>query len=64
MPRPQKDPLRPLTLEEHAALARLSRAHAAPAALVARAKALLAVAATAHAASGSVVLKIAFPGSV
>jgi len=45
MPRPQKDPLRPLTVEEHAALARLSRAHAEPAALVARAKALLAVAA-------------------
>ena len=45
MPRPQKDPLRPLTVDEHATLARLSRAHAEPAALVARAKALLAVAA-------------------
>jgi transposase len=45
MPRPQKDPLRPLTAEEHAALHRLSRAHAEPAALVTRAKALLAVAA-------------------
>ncbi len=45
MPRPQKDPLRPLTTDEHAALTRLSRAHAEPAALVARAKALLAVAA-------------------
>lgn len=45
MPRPQNDPLRPLTTEEDAALHRLSRAHAEPAALVARAKALLAVAA-------------------
>jgi transposase len=45
MPRPQKAPLRPLTPEEHAALQRLSRARAAPAATVARAKALLAVAA-------------------
>lgn len=45
MPRPQNDPLRPLTGEEHAMLERLSRAHAEPAALVARAKALLAVAA-------------------
>ncbi len=44
MPRPQKDPLRPLTAEEHAALERLSRARAEPAAHVARAKALLAVA--------------------
>jgi transposase len=43
MPRPQKEPLRPLTSEEHAALERLSRAHAEPAAHVARAKALLAV---------------------
>lgn len=45
MPRPQKEPLRPLTDEEHAALERLSRARAEPAAHVARAKALLAVAA-------------------
>ncbi len=44
MPRPQKDPLRPLTPDEQAALERLSRAYAEPAALVARAKALLAVA--------------------
>jgi transposase len=45
MPRPQKDPLRPLTLAEQTALERLSRAHAEPATGVARAKALLAVAA-------------------
>jgi transposase len=45
MPRPQKDPLRPLTPEERAGLERLSRARTEPAALVARAKALLAVAA-------------------
>ena len=45
MPRPQKDPLRPLTAEERVALERLSRAQAEPAARVARAKALLAVAA-------------------
>ena len=45
MPRPQNDPLRPLTSDEHAVLARLSRAHTEPAARVARAKALLAVAA-------------------
>jgi transposase len=45
MPRPQKEPLRPITPEERAALERLSRAHSAPAALVARAKVLLAVAA-------------------
>ena len=45
MPRPQNDPLRPLTAAEHAALERLSRAQTASAALVARAKALLAVAA-------------------
>jgi len=45
MPRPQKDPLRPLTTEEQSALTRVSRAHAEPAASVARAKALLAVAA-------------------
>ncbi len=44
MPRPQNDPLRPLTAEEQAVLERLSRAHAEPAALVARAKALRAVA--------------------
>ncbi|MBF6592365.1 MAG: helix-turn-helix domain-containing protein [Ktedonobacterales bacterium] len=44
MPRPQKAPLRPLTTDEHVALTRLSRAHAEPAAHVARAKALLAVA--------------------
>lgn len=45
MPRPQKDPLRPLAPDEHAWLERLSRSHAEPAAQVARAKALLAVAA-------------------
>src|SRR5215472_19135790 len=45
MPRPQNDPLRPLTADERAVLARLSRAHAEPAARVARAKAILAVAA-------------------
>lgn len=45
MPRPQKDPLRPLTTEEHTALERLSRAQSEPALCVARAKALLAVAA-------------------
>jgi transposase len=45
MSRPQNDPLRPLTAEERTALERLSRARAEPAALVARAKALLAVAA-------------------
>ncbi len=45
MPHPQNDPLRSLTVAEHAALERLSRAQAEPAALVARAKALLAVAA-------------------
>ncbi len=44
MPRPLNDPLRPLTAEEQTALERLSRAHAEPAALVARAKALRAVA--------------------
>ncbi len=44
MPRPQKDPLRPLTAEEQAALERLSRAQTESAAHVARAKALLAVA--------------------
>jgi transposase len=45
MARLPKDPLRPLTADEHARLERLSRAHAEPAARVARAKALLAVAA-------------------
>jgi transposase len=45
MSRRQKDPLRPLTPDERLALERLSRAHAEPAALVARAKALCAVAA-------------------
>jgi transposase len=45
MARLPKDPLRPLTADEHAALERLGRSHAEPAARVARAKALLAVAA-------------------
>jgi transposase len=45
MPRPQKDPLRPLTLDEQRALLRLARAQTEPAARVAGAKALLAVAA-------------------
>ena len=45
MPRRQKDPLRPLTPDEQVALERLGRAQAEPAARVARAKALLAVAA-------------------
>jgi transposase len=45
MPRPQNDPLRPLTAAEDAALERLSRAQSEPAARVARAKALRAVAA-------------------
>ena len=45
MTRRQKDPLRPLTAAEHAALDRLSRSHSEPASHVARAKALLAVAA-------------------
>lgn len=45
MPRPQKDPLRPLTVDEQAGLERRSRSHTEPAAQVARAKALLAVAA-------------------
>jgi Homeodomain-like domain len=40
MPRSQKELLRPLPAEEGAALQRLSRAHAEPAAHVARAKAL------------------------
>jgi transposase len=45
MPRPQKDPLRLLTPEECARLERIGRSHTEPAAHVARAKALLAVAA-------------------
>ncbi len=45
MPRLQNDPLRSLTAAEHVALERLSRAQAEPAARVARAKALLALAA-------------------
>src|SRR5215208_4996283 len=44
MTRRQKDPLRPLTSEERGWLVRISRSHAEPAAHVARAKALLAVA--------------------
>ena len=44
MPRRQKEPLRPLSSEERGQLERLSRAHAEPATLVARANALLAVA--------------------
>jgi transposase len=44
MPRAQKEPLRSLTPEERTALERLSRSHIQPAAQVARAKALLAVA--------------------
>lgn len=48
MPRPQKDPLRLLTVDEQAGLERLSRSHTEPAAQVARAKALLAVAAGAR----------------
>jgi transposase len=45
MSRPQSCPLRPLTDEECAALQRLRRSHTEPAAQVARAKAVLAVAA-------------------
>jgi transposase len=45
MTRRQKDPLRPFTEEERELLGRVSRSHAEPAAQVARAKALLAVAA-------------------
>ncbi len=45
MPRPQKEPLRPLASDEQARLERLSRSRTEPAAQVARAKALLAVAA-------------------
>lgn len=44
MSRHQKDPLRPLLVEERAQLERLSRAQAEPAVLVVRAKVLLAVA--------------------
>jgi len=45
MTRRQKDPLRPLTAEEQTSLERLSRSQTEPASHVARAKALLAVAA-------------------
>jgi transposase len=45
MSRRKKDPLRELTPEEHQALTQLSRSQAAPAAQVARARMLLAVAA-------------------
>ena len=45
MPRPQKEPLRALTPAERAELEQLSRSQTQPAARVARAKALLAVAA-------------------
>lgn len=44
MTRRQRDPLRPLTVEEREYLVRISRARAEPASQVARAKALLAVA--------------------
>jgi transposase len=44
MTRRQKDPLRPITQEETSQLQRISRASSAPSALVARAKAILAVA--------------------
>jgi transposase len=44
MPAHQKDPLRPLTADERLALERVSRSHTEPAAEVARAKELLAVA--------------------
>ena len=44
MPHRPKDPLRPLTADERLALQRLARSHSEPAAQVARAKALLAVA--------------------
>src|SRR3954465_15893929 len=44
MSRRQKDPLRPMSAEERAVLSRLSRSRGAPAAQVARAAALLAVA--------------------
>ena len=45
MTRPQKDPLRPLTAEEQEILKQIARAQSEPASHVARAKALLAVAA-------------------
>jgi transposase len=45
MPRRQKDPMRPPTADERAQLEHRSRSHTAPAAQVARAKALLGVAA-------------------
>jgi transposase len=45
MSRRQKDPLRPLTDEEHTLLTQISRAHSEPASHVTRAKILLAVAA-------------------
>jgi len=48
MSRRKKDPLRALTEQEHRALLQLSRSPSAPAAEVARAKLLLAVAAGAH----------------
>lgn len=44
MPAHQKDPLRPLTADDRLALEQVSRSHTAPAAEVARAKELLAVA--------------------
>lgn len=44
MSRPQNDPLRPLTVDERGQLEHISRSHSEPAAHVARAKALLAVA--------------------
>ena len=44
MSRRQKDPLRPLSEAERTSLSRLSRSQSAPAAQVARARALLAVA--------------------
>src|SRR5579871_3090421 len=44
MPAHQKDPLRPLTTEEHLALEQMSRSRTDPAAQVARAKEVLAVA--------------------
>lgn len=44
MPHRQKEPLRPLSADERAQLAHLSRSHSAPAGHLARAKALLAVA--------------------
>ncbi len=44
MSRRQKDPLRPLTTEEHQFLAKMARAQSEPASHVARARALLAVA--------------------